>query len=87
MIQIGKSMTGTAVDRVTLSGPVRRLQSAAGALSDIADAEWSAARYPHFDVVPISLATAPTDCLAQSRRRVPEGLDPEHPLMGPHPTD
>jgi hypothetical protein len=87
MIHIGKSLTGTAVNPVTLSGPVRRSQNAAVALSAIADAEWSAARYPHFDVVPISLATALTACLAQSRRRVPEGLDPGLPLMGPHPTD
>ena len=73
--------------RGALPHPIRHPDNAAIALRAVADAEWSAARYPHYDAVPISLAAPPTACMAHCRRCVPAGLDPDHPLMGPHPTD
>lgn len=61
--------------------------SRAAALAVIADAEWEAERYHCIDKAPVSLATAPAAALATRWSRVPAGFDPEHPLMGPHPTD
>ena len=77
----------SAPDRVAPPRAIRLLKRAAVALSAVADAEWSAVRYPRYELAPISLATAPAASMATRRRRVPAGLDPEHPLMGPHPTD
>ncbi len=76
-----------APNRVAPPPPIRLLERAAVALAVVADAEWSAARYPRYDEVPISLATAPAAPRPQPHWRAPKGLDPEHPLMGPHPTD
>ena len=76
-----------APNRVVPPRPIRLLEKAAVALTAVADAAWSAARYPHYKVMPISLATAPAVPRPQPHWRAPKGLDPEHPLMGPHPTD
>ena len=77
----------SAPDRAAPPRTIRLLERAAVALTAVADAEWSAVRYPRYDLVPISLATAPAASMATRRRRVPAGLDPEHPPMSPHPTD
>ena len=76
-----------APGRVGPPRPIRIFETAAAALAAVAGAEWSAARYPYYDVVPVTLATAPAVSRPQPHWRAPEGFDPEHPLMGPHPTD
>ena len=54
MLQSHQSMAGAASDQITPPRTIRRLERAAIALRAFADAEWSAMRYPHYDVVPIS---------------------------------
>lgn len=67
--------------------PRRLLKQAGNALAALADTEWFTERYPRYGLVPVSLATGPAPHSSRQRRRPPAGLDPMHPLMGPHPTD
>ncbi len=59
-------------------------QSALGAITDAASI---ASRRDRQGAVSKERAVATSVLLSRGRQGVPTALDPEHPLMGPHPTD
>ena len=59
-------------------------QSALGAITDAAS---TASGHNPQSVVSKEREIATSVLLSPGHRRVPAALDPEHPLMGPHPTD
>jgi hypothetical protein len=59
-------------------------QSVLGAISDAVS---TASRHNRQRAVSKESAIATSVLLSRGRRGVPAVLDPEHPLMGPHPTD
>ncbi len=56
-------------------------------LGAITDAASAASRHNPQRAVSKEGAIATSVLLSRGRRSVPAALDPEHPLMGPHPTD
>ena len=75
----------------TLADPFHaRVLSRAGAqsaLGAITDAASTASRHNPQRAVSKERAIATSVLLSRGRQGAPAALDPEHPLMGPHPTD
>ena len=60
---------------------------AKSALGAITDAASTASRHNSQRAVSKERAIATSVLLSRDRQGAPAALDPEHPLMGPHPTD
>ena len=60
---------------------------ALSALGAVADAASTNSRHDRHRAVSKENAIATSVLLSRGRQGVPAALDPEHPLMGPHPTD